>query len=593
MNSGMRHNISDKTKRRIVLILDLLSICAAFSLASKIRFPADITAWQSQLYRTVFGFLLLMWLLIYTFRHVRGHFFDIDRNDAFSNLARVIRDRFILYVILMIFLFGTKAGAQVSRRFLLYLVLLDVGIDYALRMLFRFFLIRSARAAAPERSHILLVTKESQIPIALQRLSNEIQGKPGKAVIAADAIALTGDGETFHSVFEKEEFSLLPNDSFGIAANHTANACDRNSKTIEPARDVPVLILGEKESIPIFPDAFEILNPGKWKEAGFDGNIRKVCIYLPDESPEVISDLISRCVKIGVTAEVCLTMNGTAVPARLIRRGVGYKENGDVSSRDCYSFAEFTDMKARCNVLGVNFALTNAEAAAAWVLGNLEKLKGQYICFSNVHTTVMARENKGYREIQNHSACTFADGAPIASAEHRRGFTEAERCAGPDFMDAVFRATIDGRIGHYFYGSTPETVSLLKKGLEERYPGIRICGVYSPPFRKLEEIPAKEDEADISRINKSGAQIIWIGLGAPKQEEWMALHKDRLNGTMFGVGAGFNFYAGNVKRAPQWMQSAGLEWFYRLCQDPKRLFNRYFVTNIKFVWYMFVDSFKW
>ncbi len=107
--------------------------------------------------------------------------------------------------------------------------------------------------------------------------------------------------------------------------------------------------------------------------------------------------------------------------------------------------------------------------------------------------------------------------------------------------------------------------------------------MYSPPFRKLTE---EEDAADVKRINESGADIVWIGLGAPKQENWMRQHKDKINGVMMGVGAGFDFHAGTIDRAPVWIQKIGFEWLYRLFQDPGRLFKRYFVTNIKFFWYL-------
>lgn len=111
--------------------------------------------------------------------------------------------------------------------------------------------------------------------------------------------------------------------------------------------------------------------------------------------------------------------------------------------------------------------------------------------------------------------------------------------------------------------------------------------MYSPPFR---ELSGKEDEEDICRINESGADIVWVGLGAPKQEKWMNAHAGKINAVMMGVGAGFDFHAGTIDRAPVWVQRIGLEWLYRLFQDPGRLFKRYFVTNIKFFWYLFTDK---
>ena len=122
---------------------------------------------------------------------------------------------------------------------------------------------------------------------------------------------------------------------------------------------------------------------------------------------------------------------------------------------------------------------------------------------------------------------------------------------------------------------------MLEQKLRERYPHLQIAGMVSPPFRSLS---AEEDAAEVEKINASGADIIWIGLGAPKQENWMYDHRDKVHGVMIGVGAGFDYHAGNIKRAPMWMQKLSLEWLYRLMQDPKRLFKRYLVTNTRYLW---------
>ena len=134
---------------------------------------------------------------------------------------------------------------------------------------------------------------------------------------------------------------------------------------------------------------------------------------------------------------------------------------------------------------------------------------------------------------------------------------------------------------HFFYGSTEETLEKLQKHLGENYPGVQIAGMYSPPFRSLTE---EEDKEIIRMINESQADFVWIGLGAPKQERWMSDHKGIISGFMVGVGAAFDYLAGNITRAPEWMQKTNLEWLYRLMQEPKRLFKRYFYTNTKFIW---------
>ena len=241
-----------------------------------------------------------------------------------------------------------------------------------------------------------------------------------------------------------------------------------------------------------------------------------------------------------------------------------------------------TFLKETCDVLGVKFTASECYETVHYVLTHTEELKGQYICFSNVHTTVMAHDEEDYRTSLNGAALVMPDGKPIAARIRQSGYPEAERVAGPDFMDAVFRLSAEYGVSHYFYGASQETIEQLGLRLKERYPGISIAGMVSPPFRELTD---EEDEEAVQAINDSGASLIWIGLGAPKQEKWMASHQGRVNGVMLGVGAGFDFHAGTIKRAPKVLQKLGLEWLYRLFQDPKRLFKRYLVTNTKFLLY--------
>lgn len=258
-------------------------------------------------------------------------------------------------------------------------------------------------------------------------------------------------------------------------------------------------------------------------------------------------------------------------------------KSGIITDVDGYAAIPVSVRNDRFDLFGVNYSIARVEEAVIHVLRQIDQLKGKYICFSNVHTSVMAREDEKYREVLNASAMIFPDGNPIAILQRKRGILGAERVAGPDFMEHMFRNTQDGSISHFFYGSTQETLDALKTNLESRYPGIVIKGMYSPPFRELSE---EEDAADVAMINASGADIVWVGLGAPKQEKWMNAHKDKVNSLMMGVGAGFDFHAGTIDRAPVWIQKMGMEWLYRLFQDPNRLFKRYFVTNTKFFWYL-------
>ena len=238
-----------------------------------------------------------------------------------------------------------------------------------------------------------------------------------------------------------------------------------------------------------------------------------------------------------------------------------------------------------CNILGVNIAAINMKWLLDFVTIRIKdgssRLKGKYICVANVHTTVMSYENETYKNIQNNALMAIPDGGPLSGIGRKRGYTDMNRVTGPDFMGEILNMSVKHGYRHYFYGSTQKTLDKLKANLKQDYHGIEIAGMQSPPFRPLS--PAEDDEA-IKEINSTNPDFIWIGLGAPKQEIWMANHQGELHGLMVGVGAAFDYYAGNIKRAPKWMQRHNLEWFYRLIQEPGKLFGRYVRTNTKFLW---------
>lgn len=241
-------------------------------------------------------------------------------------------------------------------------------------------------------------------------------------------------------------------------------------------------------------------------------------------------------------------------------------------------------------ILGVNIAVTNMQDTISLIMSHINELKGEFICLSNVHTTVMAQKDEEYRKIQNSAFLALPDGSPLALIQRLRGHKEAEQVAGPDLMPEVWKATENINITHYFYGSTQQTIDALREKLQKKYPGLKIAGMESPPFRPLTK---EEDEEAVRRINDSGAAIVWVGLGAPKQEQWMYEHQGRIHALMLGVGAGFDFHAGTVKRAPGWMRRHYLEWLYRLIQDPGRLWKRYVGTNGKFLLLSVKDAFIW
>ncbi|MEC0304934.1 WecB/TagA/CpsF family glycosyltransferase [Terribacillus saccharophilus] len=239
-----------------------------------------------------------------------------------------------------------------------------------------------------------------------------------------------------------------------------------------------------------------------------------------------------------------------------------------------------------CNILGVNIAAINME----WVLNYIEEnlnngvnnMAGKYICVSNVHTTITSLDNPSYCDIQNNALMAIPDGGPLSTVAKLRGYKNVERVTGPDLMNEIFKLSSDKGYRHFFYGSTEDTLTKMKEKIENKY-NINIVGTYSPPFRPLTEVEEKEI---IKLINQTKPDFIWVGLGAPKQEEWMSSHKEEVLGLMIGVGAGFDYFAEKIKRAPVLMQRLNLEWLYRLIQDPKRLFKRYLYTNTKFLWYL-------
>ena len=234
-------------------------------------------------------------------------------------------------------------------------------------------------------------------------------------------------------------------------------------------------------------------------------------------------------------------------------------------------------------ILKTNINVTNIDEAVGYIDKYLEQMRGEYICISNVHTTVTAYRDEEYRKVQNGSILNMPDGKPLSIVQKLRGYTQAGRVPGPDLMPAIFKLSEKRGYRHYFYGSTPETIEKLGIRLKEAYPRLQIVGMYSPPFRALTE---EEDKKICDEINELKPDFLWVGIGAPKQEMWMWKHQEKIHNTvMFGVGAGFNFFAGTLDKAPKWMEKASLEWLFRLSKEPKRLWRRYILGGFKYLYY--------
>ncbi len=210
------------------------------------------------------------------------------------------------------------------------------------------------------------------------------------------------------------------------------------------------------------------------------------------------------------------------------------------------------------------------------------------IDLAGVPAIISAKENKEIAQMYEQATMTIIDGMPIVNIGRRKGF-KCERCAAPDIMGPIFEESIKQGKTHYFYGGKDnEVLHKLRSNLERDFPGIKIVGMYSPPFRPLTD---EEDNAICNEINELKPDFLWVGIGAPKQEMWMWKHQEKIHSTiMLGVGAGFNFFAGTLDKAPEWMEKASLEWLYRLLKEPKRLWRRYIIGGAKWILYNLQSS---
>jgi N-acetylglucosaminyldiphosphoundecaprenol N-acetyl-beta-D-mannosaminyltransferase len=245
------------------------------------------------------------------------------------------------------------------------------------------------------------------------------------------------------------------------------------------------------------------------------------------------------------------------------------------------SSATETSPIRRINVLGVGVSAINMREALARISRALENKEKGYVCVTGVHGISEAQSDPGFRRILNGSFLCTPDGMPLVWIGRCRGAGKMDRVYGPDLMLAVMEASQGAGWRHFFYGGTGGTAELLKTKLLERFPRIQIAGTYEPPFRALY---AAEVEQLQEKIRQARTDVVWVGLSTPKQERFMAENFEKLDATlMFGVGAAFNFLAGNAKQAPRWMQRSGLEWLFRLTCEPRRLWKRYLKNNPLFV----------
>lgn len=236
----------------------------------------------------------------------------------------------------------------------------------------------------------------------------------------------------------------------------------------------------------------------------------------------------------------------------------------------------------RVNVLGVGISAINLETATSTLAACLEAGKRGYVCVTGVHGVIESQYDPELRKIHNRSLLTTPDGMPMVWMGKLAGQGTMDRVYGPDLMECIMAWSAKSGATHFFYGGNTGVADLLKERLEQRFPGLRVAGTYTPPFGPL---PEKEESELRARLEVLQPDFFWVGLSTPKQERFMAAYIGRLPvKIMLGVGAAFDFHAGRVKQAPRWIQRSGFEWLYRLVQEPRRLWKRYFRNNPLFAW---------
>jgi N-acetylglucosaminyldiphosphoundecaprenol N-acetyl-beta-D-mannosaminyltransferase len=232
-------------------------------------------------------------------------------------------------------------------------------------------------------------------------------------------------------------------------------------------------------------------------------------------------------------------------------------------------------------IVGMRTHATSYAAATRQVLDWAKERTPRYVCVANVHMVMETHDDPQFRQIVNRADLVTSDGMPLVWALRGLGVPQASRVYGPTLTLHVCEGAAREGVPVALYGGTPESLADFAALLRSRYPGIQVVCQIAPPFRALS---SEEDERYTHELQESGAGVVFVGIGCPKQERWMAEHTARLNAVLLGVGAAFDFHSGRVKQAPAVMQRSGLEWLFRLAVEPRRLWKRYTRHNPRFVW---------
>jgi N-acetylglucosaminyldiphosphoundecaprenol N-acetyl-beta-D-mannosaminyltransferase len=241
----------------------------------------------------------------------------------------------------------------------------------------------------------------------------------------------------------------------------------------------------------------------------------------------------------------------------------------------------------RISILGVPIHAISHHEAITQIAEWIDTRYAAWGVFCTVYNVMLCREDSQYRAMVNAANLVLPDGMPLVWLSHRRGYPQTTRIYGPDLMLLLTAYGLERGYKHYYYGSTPQVIDRLQANLMKRYPELRVAGSYSPPFRPL---TSEEDSAVIRQINEADPDIIWVGLGTPKQDMWMHTHRSQLRAPiLLGVGAAFDIHAGFLPQAPRWMQRSGLEWLFRLLVEPRRLWRRYLLYNPAFIYHILLE----
>jgi N-acetylglucosaminyldiphosphoundecaprenol N-acetyl-beta-D-mannosaminyltransferase len=244
-------------------------------------------------------------------------------------------------------------------------------------------------------------------------------------------------------------------------------------------------------------------------------------------------------------------------------------------------------MPPRVNILGLGISSVSLDETVRQVNTCVKGRSRQALHFCTVHTVMECFRDPRLRNIINQADLAAPDGMPLVWFCRFQGHKEVTRVYGPDLMLAFCEHSVAGGYRHFFYGGAPGVAEKLAVTMQQRYPGLQVAGTYSPPFRPVGAI---EEAAVIAKINALQPDIIWVGLGTPKQDYWLAQHRPMLNApVLVAVGAAFDMLSGSIPQAPRWMQRAGLEWLFRLRREPRRLAYRYLVYNPLFMMHVFLQ----